>query len=103
MWLALWDGSRRLPSRFWDRIPAYRRSIYFVIIARSLILPFFETTAVNWNSSPESSLMMTVDSPLISTSSGDIQRALLNVGRTTFPTLFNDALKAVANLALNKV
>ena len=71
----------------------------FGVMLRSLIFPVLETTAVNPKSSPESSLMITVDSPLISTSSGDIQRALLNVGRTTFPTLFRDALKAVASFA----
>src|ERR1700743_1045778 len=75
----------------------------FGVLLRSLIFPVFETTAVNPKSSPESSLMITVDSPLISTSSGDIQRALLKVGRTTLPTLFKDALKAVASLARKSV
>jgi hypothetical protein len=38
--------------------------------------------------------MVTEESPLISTSSEDIQRALVKVGSTILPTLFKDALKA---------
>src|SRR5260370_42513402 len=44
--------------------------------------------------------MITTDSPLISTSSGEVQRALVNVGSTILPTLFKDALKASAILGL---
>ena len=40
------------------------------------------------------------DSPLISTSSSEVQLALVNVGRTILPTLFKDALKASATLGL---
>jgi hypothetical protein len=44
--------------------------------------------------------MITTDSPLISTSSAEVQRALVNVGSTILPTLFKDALKASAILGL---
>ena len=44
--------------------------------------------------------MITTDSPLISTSSREVQRALVNVGSTILPTLFKDALKASAILGL---
>ena len=45
----------------------------------------FGTDAVKVNSSPSPSLIITTDSPLISTSSAEVQRALINVGSTIFP------------------
>ena len=44
--------------------------------------------------------MITEDLPLISTSSGEVQLALVNVGSTILPILFKDALKASAILGL---
>ena len=46
----------------------------------------------------ETTLMFTTDSRLISTSYGEVQRALVNVGSTILQTLFKDALKAFRNL-----
>ena len=44
--------------------------------------------------------MFTTDSLLISTSYGEVQRALVNAGSTILQTLFKDALKAFRNLGL---
>ena len=46
----------------------------------------------------ETTLMFTTDSLLISTSYGEVQRALVNVGSTILQTLFKDALKAFRKL-----
>src|SRR5467141_1628570 len=74
---------------------------YFVgTTVRCFMLPDVETNAVKVNSSPLSSLMITEDLPLISTSSEEVQLALVNVGSTIFPILFKDALKASAILGL---
>src|ERR1700738_369674 len=76
------------------------RFYLFGTTVRCCMVPDFETEAVNVNLSPSSSLMITTDSPLISTSSGEVQRALVNVGITILPTLFRDALEASAILDL---
>ena len=44
--------------------------------------------------------MFNTDSILISTSYGEVQRALVNVGSTILQNLFKDALKAFAILGL---
>ena len=67
---------------------------------RCFTLPDVETNAVKVNSSPLSSLMITEDLPLISTSSEEVQLALINVGSTILPILFKEALKASAILGL---
>src|SRR5260370_22284819 len=79
-------GSHREGARFY----------LFVTTVRCCTVPDFETEAVNVNSSPASSLMIPTDLPLISPSSEECQRALVNVGSTILPTLFKDALKASA-------
>src|SRR5271165_969930 len=97
-----WCGTMACPAGK-DRIPAFPidMRLYFVgITVRCFTLPVFETEAVNVNSSPPLSLMTAEDSPLISTSSGEVQRALVKVGSTILPTLFKDALKASAILGL---
>jgi hypothetical protein len=70
------------------------------VTVTSLTVPDFETEAVKENASPLSLLMITLDRPLTSTSSGETQRALVNVGGTILPTLSNEALNALASLGL---
>jgi hypothetical protein len=79
----------------------WRRSYLAGTTVSSLTFPAFDTTAVKVNPSPLSLLMTTLERPLISTSSAETHRALVNVGGTTVPTLFNEALKAFASLGLN--
>jgi hypothetical protein len=60
--------------------------------------PDFETETINVNSSPSSSLMITTDSPLISTSSGEVPASDGKRGEHNFANLIQRCVKSFRDL-----